>query len=56
MKSKLTLLMVALLSICAFAATTWKATEETPVAAGSTLIDDELVTAKTMWFESRDLG
>ena len=33
MKSKLTLLMVALLSICAFAATTWKATEETPVAA-----------------------
>ena len=49
MKSKLTLLMVALLSICAFAATTWKATEETPVAAGSTLIDDELVTAKTVY-------
>ena len=49
MKSKLTLLMVALLSIYAFAATTWKATEETPVAAGSTLIDDELVTAKTVY-------
>ena len=49
MKSKLTLLMVALLSVCAFAATTWKATEETPVAAGSTLIDDELVTAKTVY-------
>ena len=48
MKSKLTLLMVALLSVCAFA-TTWKASEETPVAAGSTLIDDELVTAKTVF-------
>ena len=48
MKSKLTLLMVAFLSVCAFA-TTWKASEETPVAAGSTLIDDELVTAKTVF-------
>ncbi|MBP5711642.1 MAG: hypothetical protein J6W77_01390, partial [Prevotella sp.] len=49
MKSKFTLLAIALLSVCAFAATTWKASEETPVAAGSTLIDDELVTAKTVY-------
>ena len=48
MKTKFTLLAVALLAVCAFA-NTWKASEETPVAAGSTLIDDELVTAKTVY-------
>ena len=48
MKTKFTLLAVALLAVCAFA-NTWKASEETPVAAGTTLIDDDVLTAKTVF-------
>ena len=48
MKTRFTLLAVALLAVCAFA-NTWKATEETPVAAGTTLIDDDVLTATTVY-------
>ena len=48
MKKKLSLLLVAFMAIAAFAASvTWKVTADTPVAAGSSLIDDELMTVKT---------
>ena len=49
MKAKLTLLSVALLAFCAYAANVWKAAEDTPTAAGTTLIDDDLLTAKTVY-------
>ena len=49
MKAKLTLLSVALLAFCAYAANIWKATEDTPTAAGTTLVDDDLLTAKTVY-------
>ena len=49
MKKKLSLMLVALLSMAAIAATTWKVTADTPVAAGSTLIDDDVVTVKTVF-------
>ena len=50
MKKKLSLLMAAFLGVAAFAATvTWKVTNETPVTAGSTLIDDDDVTVKTVY-------
>ena len=49
MKTKITLIAVALLAICAYAANSWKATEETPTAAGTTLVDDELLTASTVY-------
>ena len=49
MKTKITLIVVALLAICAYAANSWKATEDTPTAAGTTLVDDELLTATTVY-------
>ncbi len=49
MKTRLTLLMVALLSAFAYAATTWQATEETSTAPGTTLVDNELIVAKTVY-------
>ena len=49
MKKKLSLMLVALLSMAAIAATTWKVTADTPVAAGSTLIDDDVLTVKTVF-------
>ena len=49
MKTKISLIVVALLAICASAANSWKATEDTPTAAGTTLIDDELLTASTVY-------
>ncbi|MBP5387230.1 MAG: hypothetical protein J6Y97_07595, partial [Prevotella sp.] len=49
MKTKLTLLMVALLSAFAYAATTWQATAETSVEPGTVLIDNDLVVAKTVF-------
>ncbi len=49
MKTKIILIAVALLTICAYAANSWKATEDTPTAAGTTLIDDELLTAVTIY-------
>ena len=33
----------------AYAANSWKATEDTPTAAGTTLVDDDLLTAKTVY-------
>ena len=49
MKTRLTLLMVALLSAFAYAATTWQATEETSTAPGTTLVDNDLIVAKTVY-------
>ena len=49
MKTKITLIAVALLAICAYAANSWKATEDMSTAAGTTLVDDELLTAKTVY-------
>ncbi|MBR7065805.1 MAG: DUF4957 domain-containing protein, partial [Prevotella sp.] len=49
MKTKLSLLVVALLSAFAYAATTWQASEETSTAAGTTLIDNDLIVAKTVY-------
>ena len=49
MKKKLSLMLVALLSMAAIAATTWKVTADTPVAAGSTLMDDDVLTVKTVF-------
>ncbi len=49
MKTKLTLLMVALLSAFAYAATTWQATEETSTEPGTTLVDNDLIVAKTVF-------
>ena len=49
MKTKLTLLMVALLSAFAYAATTWQATEETSTQPGTTLVDNDLIVAKTVY-------
>ena len=40
MKKKFTLLFVALIAVAAFAATTWKVAEDTPVAAEAALDDD----------------
>ena len=49
MKTKLTLLLVALLSAFAYAATTWQATAETTTEPGTTLIDNDLIVAKTVY-------
>ena len=49
MRKKLTLMFVTLFAIAAFAATTWKVAEDTPVAAGTTLIDDDDITVKTVF-------
>ena len=49
MKANLTLLAVALLAFCAYAANVWKAAEDTQTAAGTTLVDDDLLTAKTVY-------
>ena len=49
MKARITLLVGALLAVCAYAANVWKAAEETPTAAGTVLIDDDLLTAKTVY-------
>ncbi len=50
MKKKLSLMLVAFMAIAAFAASvTWKVTADTPVAAGSTLIDDDVLTVKTVF-------
>ena len=49
MKARLTLLAVALLAVCAYAANIWKAAEDTQTAPGTTLIDDDLLTAKTVY-------
>ena len=49
MKTRLTLLAVALFAVCAYAANFWKAAEDTPTAAGTVLVDDELMTAKTVF-------
>ena len=49
MKARLTLLAVALLAVCAYAANIWKAAEDTPTAPGTTLVDDDLLTAKTVY-------
>ena len=49
MRKKITLMFVALFAIAAFAATTWKVAEDTPVAAGTTLIDDDDITVKTVF-------
>ena len=49
MKARLTLLAVALLAVCAYAANFWKAAEDTPTAPGTTLVDDDLLTAKTVY-------
>jgi len=49
MKTRLALLTIAFMSVFAYAATTWKADESTPTAPGSTLIDDEALTVKTVF-------
>ena len=49
MKAKLTLVAVALLAVCAYAANVWKAAEDSPTAAGTVLADDDLLTAKTVY-------
>ncbi len=49
MKAKFTLLAVALLTVCAYAANVWKAGEDTPTAAGTVLADDDILTAKTVY-------
>ena len=49
MKTRLTLLAVALFAVCAYAANFWKAAEDTPTAAGTVLVDDDLMTAKTVF-------
>ncbi len=49
MRKKLSLLLVALMAVSAFAIGTWKATSETATDAGSTYLDDELLTVKTVF-------
>ena len=49
MKTKLTLLMVVLLSALAYAETTWQAAEETPTAAGTVLVDNDAIVATTTY-------
>ena len=49
MKTRLALIVIALLAVCTYAATTWKANESTPVAPESTLLDDDALTVKTVY-------
>lgn len=50
MRKKLSLLLVALMAVSAFAvAGIWKVTSETKVAAESTYLDDDLLTVKTVY-------
>ena len=49
MKTKLALIVIALLAVCAYAATSWKANESTPVAPESTLLDDDALTVQTVY-------
>ena len=49
MKTRLALIVIALLAVCAYAATSWKANESTPVAPESTLLDDDALTVKTVY-------
>ena len=49
MKTRLALIVIALMAVCTYAATTWKANESTPVAPESTLLDDDALTVKTVY-------
>ena len=49
MKTRLALIVIALLAVCTYASTTWKANESTPVAPESTLLDDDALTVKTVY-------
>ena len=43
MKTRLTFIVVALMAMCAYAATTWQAAGDTPTAAGTVLVDNDLL-------------
>ena len=49
MKTRLTFIVVALMAMCAYAATTWQAAGDTPTAAGTVLVDNDLLTATTVY-------
>ena len=49
MKTRLTLIFIALMAISTYAAITWKANESTPVAPSSTLLDDDALTVQTVF-------
>ena len=49
MKTRLTLIFIALMAISTYAAITWKANESTPVAPSSTLLDDDALTVQTVY-------
>ncbi len=49
MKTRLALIVIALMAVCTYAATTWKANESTPVAPESTLLDDDALTVQTVY-------
>ncbi len=49
MKTRLALIVIALMAVCTYAATSWKANESTPVAPESTLLDDDALTVQTVY-------